>query len=272
MMNYFYNNKHTDKCLEKLPVDKNIKNLCIMICQKKMCINNILPESLTYLLFIGNNIEELQEDFLPKNLIYLIFDCPFKFEIKKNILPKSLIYLYFDWCFNSKFRKNTLPESLRYLTIWSNYNHDINTLELPINIRELICNNAKDIIYYKINLDIIIVNKCIYRMNGSLSLVFQIVNKRIKRIKQYFSHEKRINRTKELGEVYSDLEFFGRGTEPRTYCYMFSSKTLNKRRLLKKNDTNKTYHTYPNPHCYTQDIYEINTINKKNKTFLPYLE
>jgi hypothetical protein len=95
---------------------------------------NVLPISLTHLIFSYCYNKEIKENILPKSLTHLTFGFSYKKEIKENILPKSLTHLIFGFEFNKEIKENILPSSLTHLILGGAFNQKIS---IPKSLIEL---------------------------------------------------------------------------------------------------------------------------------------
>lgn len=97
------------------------------------CLENILPDSLTYLSF-GSWNYELKKNILPKNLTHLSF-THFDFQLDPGVLPTNLTHLSFG-LYNHRIKNNIFPAGLKYL-LFNQFNCLLETDSLPQNLQTL---------------------------------------------------------------------------------------------------------------------------------------
>lgn len=108
---------------------------------------NELPDTLVYLTFGKKYNREIKKNVLPESLLYLTFGEYYDKKILKDVLPKSLKKLTFGFGYTYKIGKDILPETLTHLTFGLCYNYSLFCDKIiPYGITHLyLKSNFKDI-------------------------------------------------------------------------------------------------------------------------------
>lgn len=215
-------------------------------------INDLLPDFLQSLIIDGHIVNEITKNLLPNTLKHLYLGY-YNIELKPNCLPDSLNFLHVGTTYYHKIKKNVLPPLLKHLKLGYGYRELIDddsismpdsltkiTYEkyysikinlkkkaLPITLKDLEINSLLD--YYRLY---IIINKSKYRFEKQYSngkcynLRFRLIGIRVK----YYCLEFKNVSYYQNHDIVFDFE---RDFKLKS-SFRFSSKFLNKNRLLKK--------------------------------------
>lgn len=240
---HFYSDKGYNFELEENMLPRFLIFLNLGDHYNKKIKPRVLPNFLTHLITGQNYNQEIEPDVLPLSLEYLKFGSNFNKPIKQNVLqlslkylkfgdrfdqkieelPQSITHLKFGHDFNKKLEPKIMYKSLEYLKFGYNYNQKTETKKIS--------NNLKKIIYKTENFDsenaakFINLNKCIYRCAYKhINVEFEDT---IECYTKYLIFD--------MNGIFIKKHYELNINEDRTeYICSFSSKKLNRNRLLKK--------------------------------------
>lgn len=126
-----------DEVEELKNIDTHIDFLKFDYKFNKKIIKNIIPTSITKIIFGNDFNTEIDIDVLPNNLVYLEFGNNFNQQIKKGVLPDSLVHLKFG----DKFCKSmeNMPNNIKFLKL-GDCQKDIKNI--PDSVEKLILPNS----------------------------------------------------------------------------------------------------------------------------------